>query len=109
MLKAISSEAFDAQVIQAEGPVLIDFGAEWCHPCKRLDPIVEELAAEWDGRVVVYKLDVDHATDIAMRFQVMGVPTLILFKGGEPVQRLTGFAPRRKVIRVFEPYLMEDA
>jgi len=105
MLDGIKADEFESRVLQAEKPVLIDFGAEWCHPCRRLDPVIEELAAVWGERVLVLKLDVDEQPEIAMRYQVMGVPTLILFKDGKPVARMTGFAPRRRVENTFQPHL----
>lgn len=105
MLDEIKAGDFEARVLQATKPVLVDFGAEWCHPCKRLDPVVEELAEAWGDRVSVLKLDVDEQPDITMRYQVMGVPTLILFKDGQPVERMTGFAPRRRVENIFQPHL----
>ena len=73
---------------ELQKPVLVDFGAEWCHPCKQLDPIVEELAEEWDGRVKVCKLDIDANLNTTMSLGIMGVPTLILFIDGEPVEQI---------------------
>ena len=104
-LPEISDDTFDAEVLEAELPVLVDFGAEWCHPCKQLDPIVEELAAEWDGKVKVVKLDIDVNVNSTMRFGVMGVPTLLLFVQGEPVERLTGFMPKNKILAKLEPHV----
>lgn len=96
---------FEAEVLKSDGPVLVDFGAEWCHPCRQLEPIVEELAREWDGQVKVLRLDIDANLDTTMRFGVMGVPTLILFKGGEAVDRLTGFMPKQRILDRFAPHL----
>lgn len=104
-LPEINDEIFDAEVLEASLPVLVDFGAEWCHPCKQLDPIVEELADEWDGKVKFVKLDIDSNMDTTMRFGVMGVPTLILFIGGEPKERLTGFVPKKRIIEKLSPHL----
>ncbi len=101
----VTDATFETEVMDAGGVVLVDFGAEWCHPCKQLDPIVEELANEWDGRVRVMKLDIDHNVDSTMKYQVMGVPTLILFKDGEPVERLTGFMPKKKIVDKLSPHL----
>ena len=101
----INDANFDAMVIESEVPVLVDFGAEWCHPCKQLDPIVEEIAGEWDGRVRIVKLDIDANINSAMRFGVMGVPTLLLFIGGEPVERLTGFIPKKRILAKLKPHL----
>ena len=101
----ITDATFEPEVVEEGGVVLVDFGAEWCHPCKQLDPVVEELADEWDGRVRVMKLDIDKNVDSTMKYQVMGVPTLILFKDGEPVERLTGFMPKKKILDKLSPHL----
>lgn len=101
----ITDATFEPEVVEEGGVVLVDFGAEWCHPCKQLDPVVEELAEEWDGRIRVMKLDIDTNVDSTMKYQVMGVPTLILFKDGEPVERLTGFMPKKKILDKLSPHL----
>jgi thioredoxin 1 len=101
----LTDATFEPEVVEEGGVVLVDFGAEWCHPCKQLDPVVEELADEWDGRVRVMKLDIDNNIDSTMKYQVMGVPTLILFKDGEPVERLTGFMPKKKILDKLSPHL----
>lgn len=104
-LPDVGDANFEAEVLQAPGPVLVDFGAEWCHPCRQLDPIVEELAKEWDGRVKVLTLDIDANPGTTMKLGIMGVPTLILFKDGQPMQRLTGYHPKKRILRELEPYL----
>ncbi|UCF60100.1 MAG: thioredoxin [Anaerolineaceae bacterium] len=101
----IDDETFELKVLQAELPVLVDFGAEWCHPCKQLDPIVEELAEEWVGKVKVFKLDVDSNVNTTMNYGVMGVPSLILFVNGEPVERMTGLVPKKRILEAVEPHL----
>jgi thioredoxin 1 len=101
----VSDDTFEAQVLQSDLPVLVDFGAEWCHPCRQLDPIVEELAQEWQGRVKVVKLDIDGNVDTTMRYGVMGVPTLILFIGGEDKERLVGYQPKKRILAKFEPHV----
>src|SRR6185503_11387259 len=93
----VSAENFQEQVIQSEMPVLLDFGATWCPPCRMLDPIVDELATKYDGQMRVGKVDVDISPDIQERYGVMGVPTLILFKEGQPVEYLVGFRPRHQI------------
>jgi thioredoxin 1 len=101
----LSDATFETEVVNTSGIVLVDFGAEWCHPCKQLDPIVEELAEEWQERVTVRKVDIDVNVDSAMRYGVMGVPTLILFKDGVPVERLTGYVPKKRILDKFSPHI----
>jgi len=101
----LSDATFEKEVVKTSGVFLVDFGAEWCHPCKQLDPIVEELAEEWQERVKVGKVDIDTNVDITMKYGVMGVPTLILFKDGVAVERLTGFVPKRRILDKFSPYI----
>lgn len=96
---------FDALVLQSAAPVLLEFGAAWCRPCKQLEPVLLALAQEWNGRALLAKVDVDQSADLAVRFQVMGVPTVILFKGGQPAARFTGYLPREKVIDKIAPFL----
>jgi thioredoxin 1 len=104
-LASTSDSAFESDVLQSSLPVLVDFGATWCHPCRQLDPIVEELAAEWAGKVRVVKLDIDQNVATTMKYGVMGVPTLILFIGGEAKERLPGFQPKRKILEKLGPFL----
>jgi len=104
-LLEVTEESFESEVLQAGKPVLVDFGATWCAPCKHLDPIVEELAGEWGAAVKVVKLDVDNNPGVAMNFQVWGLPTLMLFNGGEIKERLTGFQPKAKIVDKFAPHL----
>lgn len=101
----LDDDVFEQEVVNTSGVVLVDFGAEWCHPCKQLDPIVEELADEWGDKVKVGKLDIDDNTESTMKYGVMGVPTLLLFVDGEPVERLTGFVPRQKIEKVFGSFI----
>jgi thioredoxin 1 len=100
----VTDSTFEARVSQAGHSVLVDFGAEWCHPCKQLDPIVEELAEAWQGKVEVVKLDIDQNVQTTMAYNVMGVPTLILFVDGQPKERLTGFHPKQKIVDRLSPH-----
>lgn len=105
VIKEVNETNFQKEVLEEVQPVLVDFTAVWCGPCKMLDPIVKQLANEWDGKVKVLKLDVDNNPRMAMEYQVMGVPTLILFKGGQPVVRVTGYQPKDRLEKKFQPHL----
>lgn len=104
-LVEVNEDNFKSEVLEADGPVLVDFGAVWCGPCKMLDPLVEEMANEWGDSVKVVKLDIDNNVSVAMTYQVMSVPTLMLFKDGEPVERLTGYKPKNKILDKLNPHL----
>jgi thioredoxin 1 len=83
----VTDSTFDKLVVDSEAPVLVDFWAEWCGPCKMIAPVLEELATDLDGKLTIGKLDVDENQSTAMAFGVMSIPTLLLFKGGKPVER----------------------
>ena len=93
-----TTDNFDTEVLGSDTPVLVDFWAEWCSPCKMIAPIVEELAHEYGGKLKVAKLDADANQEVIMDYGVMGIPTLILFKGGEAVGRVTGFKPKERIV-----------
>ena len=97
-IPSTTDSTFETDVLGSDLPVLVDFGAEWCHPCKQLDPIVDELAAEWQGKVRVLRLDIDQNLETTMKYGVMGVPTLILFVGGEAKERVSGFQPKGRIL-----------
>ncbi len=102
----VTDATFDEMVMNSESLVLVDFWAEWCGPCKMIAPVLEELAQELDGQMTVGKLDVDHNPDTAMAFGVMSIPTLLLFKGGQPVDRIVGFQPKAQLRKRIETHLV---
>jgi thioredoxin 1 len=102
---AVSEQNFDSEVIQSQVPVLVDFWAAWCAPCRAVAPTVEELAVEYKGRLKVVKLDVDENQDISIRYGVQSIPTLILFKDGKVVERLIGAYPKPIVVSKIQPHL----
>ena len=100
----VTEDTFQTEVIDASEPVLVDFSAVWCGPCKMLDPIVKQLAGEWDGQVKIVKIDADQNPNILMKYGVMGIPTLLFFKGGEIKERITGYMPKDKLVAKFSPH-----
>jgi len=100
----VTDMTFDADVLKSMTPVLVDFWAVWCGPCKMIAPIVDDIASEYDGKVKVMKLDVDENQATAMNFGVMGIPTLILFKDGRPVERITGYMPKERLLAKLTPH-----
>lgn len=101
MLTHITQAEFDTQVLNAPNPVIVEFGAAWCAPCKRLEPILETLAQEWAGKISVLHVDVEESPDIAMRYYVMNLPTMILFAGGKELERLVGLQSRERIVEKF--------
>jgi len=101
----LSDSTFDEEVKGSAELVLVDFWAEWCGPCKMIAPTLEELSREYAGKMRVYKLNVDDNPDVARRFEVMSIPTLILFKKGEAVQRLIGAKGKGQLVQEIDPFL----
>lgn len=94
----VNETNFDKEVLQSALPVVLEFGATWCQPCKQLEPVLARLGQDWAGKARMVKVDVDESVNLTMKFQVMGVPTVIVFTGGKPVARFSGFLPREKVL-----------
>jgi thioredoxin len=90
----VTDQNFETTVAAAQQPVLVDFWATWCAPCKMLKPVIDELAAEYEGRVIVAELDVDANPVTSSKFTVLSIPTLILFRGGKPAERIVGYKPK---------------
>jgi len=101
----IQGANFQQEVLESSAPVLVDFGAEWCGPCQRLAPFIDELARDFAGRAKVVRVDVDTNQDLATRYGVMSVPTLIIFKGGEEFRKWIGFTPKETLARGLEEAL----
>lgn len=96
---------FDREVLESNQPVVVDFWAEWCGPCRRLAPTIDELATDYDGRVVVGKLNVDENPAIQSRFSIMGIPTVLIFKGGEIVEQVVGLADKSALKKLIDKHV----
>jgi len=94
----LTDSNFQAEVIKADTPVLIDFWAEWCGPCKIIAPVVEEIATEYQGKLKVGKVDVDNNQQVAMQFGIRSIPTLLIFKGGKVVDQVVGAVPKKMLV-----------
>lgn len=102
-LKTLTDSNFDQEI--QTGVVLVDFWAEWCGPCRRIAPIVEELAGQYDGRATVGKLNVDENPNVPGRFMIRGIPTLLLFKNGQLADTLVGLAPKEDIAKMIDKHL----
>lgn len=94
MIKKITEANFQQEVLESELPVLVDFWAEWCGPCRMMAPVLEELAGELAGQLAIAKVNVDEEGSLAQKYEIMSIPTLIVFKGGQAVDQLIGFMPK---------------
>jgi len=105
MAKIINTNEFNSEVLNGEGVVLVDFYAEWCGPCKMLTPVLEELSTELGGKAKIFKVDVDQSSSLAQDFKVSSVPTMMIFRNGEPMEKLVGFQPKPNLKAKLEYYI----
>lgn len=104
-VKYVLEQDFETEVLKSELPVLVDFTAVWCGPCKMVDPIIKQLAVEWDGKVKVLKCDADQNPNVLMKYGIMGIPTIMLFKSGQMLERVTGYQPKDKLVEKMRAHL----
>ncbi|MBL9138898.1 MAG: thioredoxin [Verrucomicrobiales bacterium] len=105
LVKIVSEQTFESEVLKSATPVLVDFWAEWCGPCKMIAPVLDELATELDGQLKVAKIDVDAEAGLAAQYGITAIPTLLLFKGGQIVDQMRGAKSKRAIRDTIEPYL----
>jgi thioredoxin 1 len=101
----VTDDSFEQEVLQSNTPIVVDLWAEWCVPCIRLAPILEDIAAEYEGQLRVAKLDVDNNPVTPPKYSIMSIPTLLVFKGGQPVERIVGYMPKERLIDKIKPHL----
>jgi thioredoxin 1 len=101
----LTDATFDEEIKGASEPVLVDFWAEWCGPCKMVAPILDEIATDNEGKLKIGKINIDENLELARRFDVMSIPTMILFKDGEPQMRIVGAKPKGALLQELQPYL----
>jgi thioredoxin 1 len=101
----VTDDSFDQEVLQSELPTVVDFWAEWCAPCKRIAPILEDMAAEYEDQLKITKLDVDSNPDTAGTYGVMSIPTLLVFREGKPVERIVGYMPKERLMDKIKPHM----
>ena len=103
--KAVEDSNFETNVLSSDKPVLVDFWAEWCGPCRMIAPSVEAVAEDYEGKASVYKMNVDENMNVPQRFGIRGIPTLIVFKGGQEQERIVGAVSREAIAKVIEKYV----
>jgi thioredoxin 1 len=108
-VRVVTTANFDQEVLAAAEPVLVDFWAEWCPPCRMIGPVIDALATEYKGRVRVAKLDVDASPDLAARYGVQAIPTLLVFREGKVVEQRIGACPRPELVRLLDAHSAAEA
>jgi thioredoxin 1 len=101
----VNDDNFEQEVLKSDIPALVDFWAPWCAPCIMMQPVLEEAASEWDGKIKICKLNVDDAMQVARSFMIQSIPTMILFDKGEPAKKIIGARPKRAFAEEFESWL----
>ncbi len=101
-MKELTNETFETEVIKSDIPVLVDFFATWCGPCRILAPTVEELAGDYEGKVKVVKADVDTLPEVSIKYNIMSIPTLMVFKNGEPLDKMVGVSEYEEIAEMID-------
>ena len=104
-IKYATQATFEVEVVNSAEPVLVDVTAVWCAPCRMLEPVIKQVADEWQGKVKVVKLDADENPGVLTQYGILGIPTLMFFKGGKLQERMTGFLPKEKLLAKLSPHL----
>lgn len=102
---SVTNSTFETEVLKSSVPVLVDFWAPWCGPCKMLSPVIEKVAGQYQGKIKIVKVNTDDYPDVAGNYQISGVPTVILFKGGQPVDRVVGYVPEKNLSSFLDKHL----